>query len=93
VARGERKYVSRSEIERVARVYRTNIGACRALGISDKRFVELCQQYGIETPSERRRREWDEWLLRKRTDERGSLGPGGTTRGNGGSIGASLSGL
>ena len=61
MTRGEQKHVSRSGVERVARMYRTNIGACRALGISERTFVDQCHQYGIETPSERRKREWEEW--------------------------------
>ena len=61
MTRGDRKPVSQFGVERVARIYRTNIGASRALGISERTFADRCHQYGIETPSERRKREWEEW--------------------------------
>ena len=69
MTRGKRKHVPQSDVERVARMYRTNIGASRALGIAEKTFVARCHQYGIETPSERRKREWEEWLSRGESTE------------------------
>jgi len=69
VTRRERKHASQSDVERVARMYRTNIGASRALGIPERTFVGRCHQYGIETPSERRKREWEEWNAAQNREE------------------------
>ena len=43
-------------IERVARMYRSNGDASRALGITLRSFSRLCNKYGIETPYAKRRR-------------------------------------
>ena len=48
--------VTRAELERVARLYRTNQHAYRALGIRDKAFHELCRMHKVETPAERKKR-------------------------------------
>ena len=66
MTRGERKHVSRFGVERVARMYRWNKDAAQALRISERTFLGRCHQYGIETPSERRKREWEEWNARRR---------------------------
>ncbi|MBT4500336.1 MAG: hypothetical protein HOC74_21595 [Gemmatimonadetes bacterium] len=47
---------TREELERVARMYKTNSDACAALSISFKRFAELCRQFDIETPYGRKQR-------------------------------------
>ncbi|MBT3342521.1 MAG: hypothetical protein HN712_21100 [Gemmatimonadetes bacterium] len=44
-------------IERVARVYRSNGDASRALGITLRSFSRLCMKFGIETPYAKRRRQ------------------------------------
>ena len=44
------------QVERVARVYKSNADASRALGITTQAFGRLCRQHGIETPHARRRR-------------------------------------
>ena len=43
-------------VERAARVYASNKEASQALGIALGSFGRLCQQYGIETPYDRRHR-------------------------------------
>ncbi|MFC1526003.1 hypothetical protein ACFL6X_04235 [Candidatus Latescibacterota bacterium] len=48
--------VTREELTRAARVYKTNMAACQALSISANTFARLCREYGIETPRERRLR-------------------------------------
>jgi hypothetical protein len=42
------------QVERVARLYRTNKEASVALGITVQAFGRLCRQNHIETPAERR---------------------------------------
>ena len=42
------------QVERVARIYRSNADASRALGITTQAFGRLCRQHGIETPHSRR---------------------------------------
>jgi len=44
------------QVERVARMYRSNADASRALGITTQAFGRLCRQHDIETPHARRRR-------------------------------------
>jgi hypothetical protein len=48
--------IPKEQIERAARVYKTNLDAGRALEISVHHFSRLCRRYGIETPYARRRR-------------------------------------
>lgn len=50
------KGITREQVERVARIYKSNKDAGRALGIEMRSFSRLCRQYGIETPYARRRR-------------------------------------
>ncbi|MFC1526073.1 hypothetical protein ACFL6X_04595 [Candidatus Latescibacterota bacterium] len=50
------KSITRDQVERVARMYRTNEDASRALGIQMRSFGRLCRRYGIETPWVRKRR-------------------------------------
>jgi len=52
---------TRSEIERVARVYRTIKDASRALGIGEVTLKKLCHKHGVETPYDRERRRHKEW--------------------------------
>jgi hypothetical protein len=42
--------ISRERIERVARLYRSNQDASRALSITLRSFSRLCRKYDIETP-------------------------------------------
>ena len=44
-------------------MYRTNKDASRVLRMGENTFKDLCRQYGIETPCERRRRRQKEWLV------------------------------
>lgn len=44
------KGITREQVERVARIYRSNQDASRALGIEPRSFGRLCRRYGIETP-------------------------------------------
>ena len=44
------------QIERVARLYRSNKEASCALGITVQAFSRLCRQHGIETPYKRQLR-------------------------------------
>jgi len=45
------------QLERAARIYRTNHDAARALGVSLSSFGRACRHHGIETPHLRRERE------------------------------------
>ena len=51
------KGITRDQIERVARVYKTNQEASQALGIAMRSFGRLCRRYDIETPYVRKRRQ------------------------------------
>lgn len=44
------------QLERVARIYKSNTDASRALGITTQAFSRLCRQHGIETPYKRQHR-------------------------------------
>ncbi|MCY3763621.1 MAG: hypothetical protein OXH50_20430 [Gemmatimonadetes bacterium] len=50
------KPVSVEDLERVARLYKSNKEASAALGIHPRSFARLCRQHGISTPYVRRRR-------------------------------------
>jgi len=54
------KQITRDQVERVARMYKSNEDAGRALGIAMRSFSRLCRKYGIETPYRRRLRRWRE---------------------------------
>lgn len=49
------KGITRNEVDRVARVYRYNQDAARALDIDLRSFGRLCRKFGIQTPYVRRR--------------------------------------
>ena len=51
------KGLSREQIERVARMYKCNQDASRALGITIRSFSRLCRKYEIESPFARRQRQ------------------------------------
>ena len=55
------KGFSREQIERVARIYKCNQDASRALGITIRSFSRLCRKYDIESPFARRRRQIHEF--------------------------------
>ena len=44
-------------IKRVARMSASNKDAAAALGISDGAFGRICKQHGIESPSDRKKKE------------------------------------
>lgn len=46
--------ISREQIERVARVYKSNQDASRALGITIRSFSRLCRKYQVESPYDRK---------------------------------------
>jgi hypothetical protein len=48
--------IERAQIERVARMYRSNQDASQALGITIRSFSRLCHKYEVESPHSRRRR-------------------------------------
>ncbi len=50
------KPVSVEDLERVARLYKSNKEASAALGIHPRSFARLCRKHGIPTPYVRRRR-------------------------------------
>ena len=54
------KGITREQIERVARIYKTNEDASQALGIAMRSFGRLCRKYGVETPYIRKRRRLSE---------------------------------
>lgn len=41
------------QVQRVARIYKSNKDASTALGITVQAFSRLCRQHGIETPYKR----------------------------------------
>ena len=51
------KGLNREQIERVARMYKCNQDASRALGITIRSFSRLCRKYDIESPFARRQRQ------------------------------------
>ncbi len=51
------KGFSREQIERVARMYKCNQDASRALGITIRSFSRLCRKHDIESPFARRQRQ------------------------------------
>ena len=48
--------VTQEQVERVARIYKTNQEAAAALGIAMQSFARICRRFGVETPYLRRRR-------------------------------------
>jgi hypothetical protein len=48
--------IPREDIERVARIYKSNQDASRALGIHPASFSRLCRRYEVETPYLRQQR-------------------------------------
>ena len=48
--------ISEDQIQRVARIYKSNQDACKAIGITLRSFSRLCRKYGVETPYARRLR-------------------------------------
>lgn len=50
------KGIIRENVERAARLYRTNTEASLALGVSSSYFRDLCRKYNIESPADRTRR-------------------------------------
>ena len=50
------KTIDREQLKRVARMYKSNQDASRALGITMPSFGRLCRKHGIETPYMRKRR-------------------------------------
>ena len=49
--------ISYEAVERAARLYHRNIDAARALGITAQSFTQACQRNGLETPTQRQRRQ------------------------------------
>lgn len=48
--------ISRERLERAARIYNSSVEAAAALGIAGGTFARICQERGIETPAQRRKR-------------------------------------
>ncbi len=48
------KGITRAQVERVARIYKSNQDAGQALGIDPRSFARLCRRHGIQTPYVRR---------------------------------------
>lgn len=46
-----------SQLERTARMYRTNKDAADALGVSTHSYTRACKGHGITTPNDKRRAE------------------------------------
>jgi hypothetical protein len=59
------KGITRDQVERVARIYKSNQDAGRALGIDPRSFGRLCRRYGIETPYVRRQRRREDFAARQ----------------------------
>ena len=49
-----RSGVTLEQLERVARFYRQNSDAAKALGIAMRSFGRLCREYSVETPYARK---------------------------------------
>jgi len=47
--------VSKDQLERVCRMYKSNVDAGRAMGISSSSVGRLCKRMGVESPSARNR--------------------------------------
>ena len=52
----KRTEVTREQLGRAARMYRTNRDATKALGIGNNTFYNLCREFNIEMPIQRMRR-------------------------------------
>jgi hypothetical protein len=50
-----RSEVGRKQLERVCRMYLTDIAAARALGIGVRKYQRLCHKHSILTPHERKK--------------------------------------
>lgn len=50
--------LDRDTIDRAARIYADSKCAAEALGVHQESFRRLCRKHGIETPGQRRKREW-----------------------------------
>ncbi len=48
--------IAREQLERVARIYKSNKEASQALGIAPASFSRACRRHGIETPYARNHR-------------------------------------
>ena len=57
------KGITKEQVERVARIYKHNQDASKALGITMRSFGRLCRKYGIETPYSRRQQHLKEDLF------------------------------
>ena len=49
--------ITRDQIERVVRIYKSNQDASRALGITPRSLSRLCRKFSIETPYSKRCRQ------------------------------------
>jgi hypothetical protein len=49
--------ITKDQLERIARLYKTNKDAGSAIGMHPGAFARLCRQHGILTPYVRQRRE------------------------------------
>ena len=47
--------VTKKQLERVCRMYKTSSDAARALGISNTSISRLCKRLDVETPSRRKK--------------------------------------
>lgn len=47
--------IAKERIERAARIYKSNMDAAAALGITAASFGRLCRKFGIPTPLQRRK--------------------------------------
>lgn len=56
--------IDQRQVERCARMYRSNKDAAAALGVSAPNFGRLCRRYGLETPSARHTRRLREAAIR-----------------------------
>jgi len=64
--------ITREEVERVARMYKSCKDAGAALGIAMGSFSRLCRKYGIETPHARKQRRRRELARQARPTKTGS---------------------
>ena len=48
--------IPKERVERAARIYRSNHEAAAAMGIKPGSFSRLCKKYGIDSPTQRRKK-------------------------------------
>lgn len=61
--------VAKEQLERVARIYKNNHDACRAVGMEPGSFARACRKFKIETPYTRNLKRWKKCRSRYKKGE------------------------